>query len=240
MRGRTLLIRLGALAVALPCIYIYEKYIEKPRILTTAPEPVLAAGWTQWKNPSGKDSLAVPPKFLICESTRKDFQDTLASLKKSNPVRAAEVEKLASSDPPPEGFVAVKLVDDKTDEITMSFCKFWIEHAPQIIGNGDGDLKDIGEAIAKEKPGFTFGPMQKIKTPATTAYVWTGTGTSSLGIAERITDILYLDKWDAFNVELVDMAPSMDAMGPNLAPQIAQTFREYRAHDAWKPGDQNN
>jgi hypothetical protein len=233
MRWRRLLFRITALAVALPCIYLYERYIEKPRILTTAPEPALVSGWVQWRNPSGVDSIGVPPRFIICDAMSAGFQAKVAELKKTDPEDASEIEKLASQDPPREGFVAIRPPEAKSKTLSLASCKFWVEHAEKIIPNDDDSMKKIGETIAAQMPTIKYGPMQKIKTPATTAYLWTGTGTGEApGFGESDTQIVFLDKWDLFTVELYELPAETDAL--ETALQIAQTFREYHAHDPWR------
>ena len=221
------------MALALPCIYLYEKYIEKPRIRPTATEPILAAGWTKWTAPTQQYSVGVPPGFIILDPSRPDFKESVAELKKADPKLAAYLTKSAKEPAPPEGFIAFKpgLSGEKVPHVSM--CKVWVEHARSLISLSDSSIKEMGEAIAMDSPKLRFGPMFKVKTPATEAFMWSGSGKYEAGVPVSQTDIAFIDKWDAFYVQISDI-PGQGP--PPLAEPIAQTFREYKPHTGWEGG----
>lgn len=227
--GRRLLFRIAVLIVFVAGYYVYDNYIAKPRILVTAPDAVLAAGWTKFVDPAQKFSIGVPPGFIILDPTREDYKQALAKLKKSDPESAAKMEQYALR-PAAEGFMAINPFKVATNKPYLAIFKMWADHAPRLIRDDNGALKDMGQAIAKNNPEFTFSDVQKIQTPATQAFVWTGTGKDEMEIPSKMTEIAFLDKFDAFFVSVYELPAGV---GPDFIDQIAQSFREYKQHTGW-------
>ncbi len=227
---------MAALAVFVPAFYIYDNYIAKPRINIHVAAPTLAAGWTRFMDPGHRFSIDVPPHFVILDQSRSDYQTALAKIKKSDPEEAANMESVAKKAPPPDGFIAINPDGMKSDLPKMEVCKFFLIHAGSLISESNGSINKLQDAISSDNPEYKLGPLQRIKTPATEAYYWTGAGTDpTTKMPERLSEVVFLDKYDAYVVELFEM-PAGD--GPSeLANPIAQSFREYSQHTGWEGTD---
>jgi hypothetical protein len=232
--GRHLLLKIGFLVVFVAGFYVYDHFIAKPRIRTNAPDSVLPAGWTKWTDAEARFSIGVPPQFVILDPSRQDFKDAVAKLKKTDPISAEHVLKEADTTPPPEGFQAVDPFQASGDLPSISHYRMWVDHARRLIRDDDGALKEMGMNLSENHPGLEFGTPEKIKTPATDAIVWSASGKDPSGVYERVTEIVFLDKYDAFYVELLDLpgGPSKST----FADPIAQSFREYKQDTGWSGG----
>jgi len=233
---KSLLIRLAALALFVPAFYLYDNYIAKPRINIHVPAAALAAGWSRFTDPAHRFSIDVPPDFVILDPSRADYQKAIAEVKKKDPVGASHMENAAKKAPPPDGFIAVNPYGMMSDDPKMAICKFYLLHAGSLISESQGSINELQQAVSADNPGYVFGPLQRIKTPCTEAYLWTGTNTDKLtGMQQRLSEIVFLDKYDAYVVNLFEMPGT--ANQSELANPIAQTFREYSQHTGWEGTD---
>ena len=230
--GKRLLLRITLLIIGVACLFVYDKFIAKPRINVKAPAPALASGWTRYMDPANRFSIDVPPGFVILDSSRPDFKATVANLQKEDPDSAQLFIDLAKQQGKQEGFTALNELTPKDGKPSGAFLTMWIQHAESLINDSNDSYKQVGDKIKEANPRSTFGPLQKIHTPATDALYWSGTNISNSGLHERLSELVFVDKYDAFFVELRELT---DADGKSdLAEPIAQSFREYKQHTGWE------
>lgn len=214
--------RIVGVGVALGGVLIYEKFFERPRIKTEVAPPRYAAGWTPI-HPTAAYSLAVPPGFTILDPKRADYQAALQKAKKEDPEAAERMQSYAKN-PPANGFQALRVTEGKSGLPHICLISVSVEHAEQMIRNDDDALQEMTKTISQASPDMSFQPVQKLSMPTGEAYLWTGRGQTSVGIPAAQADLMFIDKWDGYDIEMLEI-PESGKLG-EFARQVGETFRK--------------
>lgn len=217
--GARLLIRLILIGVVCLGFFVYERFFEKPRFNYNA-APATPAGWTQLEVPEGHYSFALPPGFLIADSSRADYAKNVATLKASSPTLAKNFEAdAARSD---RKRVAAYRFDAKAVHLLEVIVKD--VESDEATDDSAESVEAIRKEVAAEYKDSQWDRTESLQTPLGKAFVWpsrTKSDEDDITVGQVTTG--FLDKHDLYLVQVTEAPDSPQAK--KLSTDVANTLR---------------